>query len=221
MDVSRRWRFNLRSHGRFLKLETRCLVIEFSNIWPACFNEDDSVVRHELGHAFVWLSGGGAIEHVRFTRAFDRLLGGGMKMTVPDGWDEERFFAEKSDLLAERVLAGEIAAREHNGLPQGVVCSELPLTPTSDLAFLLTGKHNHQTDDIKALFLAHESAKANWYEWMRARHSSAVLVIQRHFEVIDIAADVFAGEVPLWEGDEVLIDGARVARQLGFNDAAR
>src|SRR5262245_35171325 len=84
--------------------------------WPDV-ERPSAVLRHELGHAFVWYHHGGAIGTFRLF-PFNGKIGGVVRASghsgfqeTDDGWDEAE---------AERTLAGEIAARQHCGLRAGI-----------------------------------------------------------------------------------------------------
>lgn len=192
-------------------------AIQFSQRWPAELNDDETVVRHELGHALVWLGHGNLVERVRFARTSDLLLCGGMRVKLSEGWNEERLRNESPGQLAERILAGEIAARNYNDLADGEVYTDLHLRPDSDLAAALRGQENNPADDIKALFLAHEVAGSGWYLWLCERHAAARVRVLQRWDELDNAAENVLADVPLRAGEELLIEGACVARLLGFD----
>ena len=55
----------------------------FDQIGYPEFETDETVVHHELGHAFVWLSDGGNVDRIRFWRTHSGLLAGAMRQGLP------------------------------------------------------------------------------------------------------------------------------------------
>jgi hypothetical protein len=189
-------------------------TIRFSRNWPAELDEDETVVRHELGHALVWLDQGNVVERICFTRTANLLLRGVTKVKLPDGWSEARLRKERPEQLAERILAGEIAAREYNELAHGEICTDLVLLPNSELGAVLTGQSENPDDDIKALFLAHEAAGLGWYVWLCERHAAARARVLTHWAALENAAENVLADLPLCAGEEFIIRGPSVARLL-------
>ena len=196
------------------------MTIQFTQHWPSTFDDDDVVIRHELGHALVALSYGFQIEHVRYIRTAARTLKGAARMRHPAGWDDKRLLAECPDMLVERVLAGEIAARIYLGLPTQVICTDLPVVPGSDLGQLLALVPVSNLDDVKALTFAHSSAGTDWYRWLSERHVATERLILQYWEVLDQASDVIHGDIPLWQYQELTVPGPQVKALLGFTDRA-
>src|SRR5258708_40182468 len=80
----------------------------FTLLEDADWNRDSAVLWHELGHALVWFFHGGGIGGLRFTRATDGVLEAGLMCGPRPGQTETSAFI---DAVAERLLAGEVAAR--------------------------------------------------------------------------------------------------------------
>lgn len=191
-------------------------MITFSPRWPHGFNDDDAVLRHELAHALVWDFHGGNFTGICFQRTADRLLTGRLRTIDPAGLSVEDIVRERAPELAERALAGEIAARKYLEEPEFCVCSNLPLNPAADLAQILPQPSYPEPDDVKALRYAHTTAGRNWHAWLSDRYQSAHAVVVERWEALDMAAEVFYADLPLNPGENWFLDADRVRRQLAF-----
>ena len=73
-------------------------------------NADAAVVRHELGHAALWLVHGGAIGRLQMRRVRGQLYAGiRLERRTREIGDADQLY----ERTAERLLAGEVAARRH------------------------------------------------------------------------------------------------------------
>lgn len=81
-----------------LKLLSELLVKPEQAAW----NDDETVLRHELGHVLVWYWHGGTVIRLRYTRASDGLLHGAARMAPRSLSQTET--PEYIDANTERVL---------------------------------------------------------------------------------------------------------------------
>lgn len=190
-------------------------MIQFSSTWPSCFEDDDAVIRHEFGHALVWLTYGYEVHSLRFERS-TRLLTATTRCTEPNCQTETELMLTMPDVLAERLLAGEIASRIYCELPLNVICSDLPVNPDSHLSSLLQGHLPSNYDDVKAFEIARQTASQNWYHWLVERHKNALRIIRNYWDDLDNASNVLYGEIPVVPNDSFSIDGGDIRRLLGL-----
>ena len=155
------------------------------HVYPE-LESDTAVVHHELGHAFVWLSDGGIVDHIRFWRDRNGLLSGGMRQGLPPsrpGETEsallERMWNENSVQYARRLLAGEIAARRFLNLPEDEITCGFLITRDSALMSLLPTIELESSGIVKALHIAHDAAGDDWHPWIAQRHLEARERIER------------------------------------------
>lgn len=189
----------------------------FDQIGYAEFEADATVVHHELGHAFVWLSDGGIVDQIRFWRTHSGLLAGAMRQGLPPTRPGEstenllmRMWHEHSVEYARRLLAGEVAARKLLALPENQITCEFPITRDSALAALLPEMNPDSSDIIKALHIAHDAAGEDWYLWIAERHTEAKRKIEASWRrLASFASDVLS-RLPSHAEDELIILGREV-----------
>lgn len=172
----------------------------------ADWNRDDVVVRHELGHAVAWYHHGEGIGRLRFNRAVDGLLEAGIVLG-PARSDQEETDAF-IDAYAERLLAGEAAARRWLGLPRGCVSlrglagHRLPMgIGPMDLAETLcepTARDGLPAyDDItKVLLEAEKRHRCVWKQWISQRIRDAEVIVDANAAVIEAAAALLQPLLP-------------------------
>ncbi len=87
----------------------------FCPLENANWNSDSAVLHHEVGHALVWYYYGEGIGRLVFRRDTDGLLEASLQAgPAREDQKETRQFIDAS---AERLLAGEVAARLNLGIP--------------------------------------------------------------------------------------------------------
>lgn len=138
----------------------------------ALLNEDEAVLHHEVGHFTIWFLHGGGIGPLRLVRATDGLLGGACLFGP-------RAIAEKSstpplvDGAAERLVAGELAARRHVGLCDWHLSTGNPITrlygPNRAVTVVRNGIAATQVDLRKVFDLADVHHHTDWWSWLEAR----------------------------------------------------
>lgn len=173
------------------------------------------MIRHEFGHALVWLTGGHEVHSLRFKRD-NRLLTATTHYTEPHCQTEAELLLTMPEILTERLLAGEIASRRYCGLPLNIICSSLLVNQDSDLASLLQGQLPSNYDDVKAFEIARQTAGQNWYHWLAERHKNALNTITHYWDALDNASDVLYADIPVVANDSFSIDGGHIRRLLGL-----
>jgi len=190
-------------------------MIQFSSTWPCCFEDDNAVIRHEFGHALVWLTCGYEVHSLRFVRG-NRLLTATTRYTESNCQTEAELLLTMPDILTERLLAGEIASRIYCELPLNIICSSLSVNPDSDLTSLLQGQLPSNYDDVKAFEIARQTAGQNWYHWLAERHKNALNTITNYWDALDNASDVLYGDIPVGANDSFSIHGGQIRGLLGL-----
>jgi len=185
------------------------------------FNQDRPVLRHELGHAVTWFRFGEGIGRLKCCRDSDEQLRAGVSLWPRTGGLEKLISREYAQQYAERLLAGELAARRARRKRTDQICSKgLPvdssidclagtlqaLNPESDLA---------KEDIVKVLKLAINHAQLNWRAWMAERLSCADAVVGRNWAAIERIAQRLEGKLPragksyVWPGTDVIAEMRR------------
>jgi hypothetical protein len=185
-----------------LVFDTRC---------PPRFNDDDVVIRHELGHALAWHSLGESVRHIRFVRVSGGLLFGATGVvSPPTATPLEALDPAQLVALATRALAGEIAARRYLGLPQNVVSSAFPIRPQEPLKPILDGRGNDPSDLVKALFMAFHATGEDWYPWLAERHLTTVSLVASQWNAIERLAVHLTGQLPAHTDEELIVSGEQL-----------
>jgi len=182
------------------------------------FTDDYVVLCHELGHVITWFCYGEEIGPLECRRCTDNLIKA--QVTLPPNAKLKELlntpkYAKK---FAERLLAGEIAARLSIGKRTDRVCSKgLPVgdgteqlaktiaqtNPNSDLA---------KEDIFKVLQLAINQGQSGWYAWIVERMNNAGEVVNQNWVAIDQIARRLEpslpaiGESKVWTKDELLAE---------------
>lgn len=190
----------------------------FSQHYNPAFELDETVVYHELGHAFVWLNDGGIVDQIRFWRTPENLLAGGMRQGLPplrpgetQDTQLERMWIENRVEYVRRLLAGELAARSHLNLPVDEVWCDFHVTRDIDLMSILTRFEKESSDIVKALHIAHEAAGDDWHTWISDRHKEARLLVQGLWRGLSALARDILPDLPLQPGRQLVIPGIRVS----------
>jgi hypothetical protein len=155
--------------------------------------------RHELGHAAVWYFHGGAVGRLKMSR-MGRQLGAGVRQRSRSGevGDIETYF----ERVTERLLAGELAARRHLGLPldQVSIGASRPVGPAATWSpFDVFGSFENPSEDVaRAVHVA--ARHALWVEWLMERLAAAAKIIEEQWQAIDHAATELTTNVPRADG---------------------
>ena len=183
-----------------------------SNKYYPHFELDESVVHHELGHAFVWINEGGIVDQIYFWRTPDNFLAGGMRQALPQlgpGETEQilcrRMWTEQGPQLARRFLAGEAAARIYLNLPEDEIFCEFADNDNCSLMELLPDAEKGSSDIVKALHLARDHAGSEWLEWIADRHHESRELIHNHWDRLSNYALDIVQRLPELPGAQLVI----------------
>jgi hypothetical protein len=147
----------------------------FTPTRPDAFNRDDVVVHHEVAHTVVWFSYGGEIKHIRFERigpssSVAGRLRGGSGNRNPNDLSQTK----DAEMFAERMLAGESAARRHIGANRRFI-STMPvgLTKSTNVpALVRVGDRRH--DVLKHVISAYNRDASNWFSALDGIFNGAI-----------------------------------------------
>lgn len=189
-------------------------------------NKDFAILRHELGHAVTWFHFGEGIGRLNCCRCPDKQLNAGVALWPREGQYELLWKSPKyAKPYAERLLAGEIAARRAPGMTTSKICSKgLPvdsdtcvlantlarIDPNCDLA---------KEDIFKVLTLAINHAQSGWREWVGERLTRASAVVEQYGTAIDQIARKLerhlptAGKSRIWPGFQIISEMRRCGVQ--------
>jgi hypothetical protein len=171
------------------------------------FDEDESVLWHELAHATTWYGHGHAVGRLRLTRTEGGLLEGGAQLAArdPNVAPSPEYFEK----FAERQLAAESAVRRLHGLPRNRICISVNgIVPQHTVAQIQRLLHLPGESDIsRALDVADLVAHGSWYRWLKRRLESAVGVVDRNWEALGKLADHFRGLLPSQSGESMIVWG--------------
>lgn len=158
---------------------------------PPRWEQRDTVLRHELGHALVWYQQGGSLGRLALTEV------------KPGCWlGRQAFGTSKQDPaenVAQRLLAGELSARQYLGLPTDVIHLDglsddriSVCTSAQELySSALSNGADERSDAMKVLDLARVHHNRRWRQWVRACMQDAASVLTKQRDVIECAADQF------------------------------
>lgn len=179
------------------------------------WNADPVVLRHELGHATIWFYYGGGIGRLLLQRSSDGLLEPCCK-SAPSSPTQE-VTPEFIDAVAERLLAGEVAARIHLGLqPDQVTLRKLTSNyfqmgiRAIDVA--QTMSESTREDVYRVLDLADQYHPDDWQEWIRLRLASCEEVLHQYWSILEGAAVRFTPAIPRRWGTCVEVPGPRLVQ---------
>jgi hypothetical protein len=183
-------------------------------------HHDGAVLRHELGHAIAWFCVGGKVERITFTRlkwasgtSTQYPLMGRTELSYANGTAEES--AENAELVAERILAGESAARKWAGMSRNSICTGgLKISRNCDLDAILMAHGNSPEDFISVLGLAVKWGKSEWSSWIRSRLKAVRALVDANWGVIQHLASKHERSLPTKLGDIYEIDGERLMGEL-------
>lgn len=182
---------------------------------PPEFERDDVVLRHEAGHIVSWFIFGGGIGPLRLLRREDGKLVGGVLFGPPSAKQTED--AAFIDACAERLVAGELAARGYLGLP------DWQLSSGDDYASLHTATRHVSVvrerldptliDARKVLDLAEDHHPQAWWSWLQERLLVTSSVLRAHEPKVAALAECLRSGVPTKQGEsERLTSGTDVVR---------
>jgi hypothetical protein len=181
------------------------------------FNRDEVAIRHELGHAVVWVYYGQQIMQLTIQRCKNRnLLWPHISLETKTS-DETDAYAES---LAERWLAGESAARKHMGWRWDRISTKnFQISSQSNIPAIWP-QMDQREDFVRVLGIAHKTANSNWYVWIRQRLHRAHTIVEQNWEAINRVATIIQGRLPV-PGEETLITGNELTTLLKEAGAQR
>lgn len=165
---------------------------------------DHAILRHELAHALVWFTYGGAIGRLKVCRLEnDGLLAstrfGPMCRNVSS--------LEADEASAVRLLAGEVAARRFLKLPDSQVSCEVPFHPATTTTEVLYHLTEARADIAKALQFACQYAGNSWFTWLEKRHTEARRIVDGGWNAIDAGARKLERYIPSEPGSSFSLPG--------------
>lgn len=142
---------------------------------PDAFNRDDVVVHHEVAHTVVWCSHGRGIEHIRFKRIEPPSPVAGLLMGG-SGNDSASASGSESGLehMAERLLAGESAARRRIGSGRGEISTmSVELTESTNVPALVRVA---DTDDpvLRRAVFEYNRDSSNWFSQVQSHFNRLI-----------------------------------------------
>lgn len=182
------------------------------------FNDDYVVLCHELGHVVTWFLYGEEIGPIQCRRCADNLIEARLILPPNKKLKELLNTPEYAEKFAERLLAGEIAARHAFGKRTDQICSKgLPVDDgTEQLAQTIDQtdpNSNLAKEDIfKVLNLAINHGQSDWYAWIGERMSCAGEVVNQNWAAIDQIARRLEPSLPTvgkshcWMKDELHVE---------------
>lgn len=179
---------------------------------PRDFDEDRVVVYHELGHALAWFVLGGAVGRIRFSRESNGVLTARVRLHARDaGEGPDDTVRKMPGQVALRILAGEAAARRLLGLSRREICSYgRRIRGVSDLASVISGQENDQSDVSKLLEVAFIRGIADWNGWIAARLADAYDILDLHWSAIEGVAGAIAPRLPDRAGSSHVTSGLQL-----------
>ena len=174
------------------------------------FNRDEVAIRHELGHAVVWVYYGQQILQLTVHRCKkNNLLWPHISLETKTD-DETDVYAKR---LAERWLAGESAARKHLGWRWNRISTKtFQVSSQSNIPSLLNQMDQNE-DFARVLWIAHKTANASWYEWIKQRLQRAKTIVEQNWGAINRIAIIIESRLPI-AGKETSITGSELTALL-------
>jgi hypothetical protein len=144
------------------------------------------VLRHELGHIVVWFWRGEAIGPLTISRYPDGSVGAS-SVLWPRCGDRRLLNSRKyAEPLAERLIAGESAARKAVGtLPKDQICTGGVIIDAKSCLPDILNQMDERSDIGNLLFIPQAHSIANWYDWVAVRLKNAVSIVDAHWAAID------------------------------------
>jgi len=186
------------------------------------FNDDWPVLCHELGHAVIWFHLGEGIGRLKCCRDTTSQLRAGVALWPRTGGLEDLLSPEHAASYAERLLAGELAARRALGnLRTTQICSKgLPVHGGVDyLTQTLNGLDQDadlaKEDITKVLTLAINNAQRNWRQWIGDRLNRSEAMVAQNWSAIDGIARCLRRKLPavgksrVWPGTDLIAEMQR------------
>jgi hypothetical protein len=149
------------------------------------FGEGWVVLRHELGHIVVWFRCGEAIGPLTIQRYPNGSLRAGSVLWPRKGDRTRLVLREYAEPLAERLLAGESAARKALGTRTDQICTDGIQVDTNSHLPNILNQMDERTDIGNVLFIPQQHSIPNWYQWVEARLKNADSVVDAHWTAID------------------------------------
>jgi hypothetical protein len=160
--------------------------------------EDHVVLRHEIGHFVTWFLYGGGIGPLRLRRQPDGRLLAAVKVGPRSA--DERETPAFIDAVAERLLAGEIAARQHLEMCDWQVSIGDPRVVLFDAATQIgrvrTVCHRDLADTTNLLSLAEQHHPDDWWQWIENRLLHVRALLGSRAQLIEVLAKRLGPLVP-------------------------
>lgn len=188
----------------------------------ARWNDDDVVVRHEMGHVLLWYFHGHEIGNLQLRRASDGLLEGGVVFGPRPGTSITGSYL---DACCERLLAGEAAARIHLNQPEdkitlrrlkeerlvfGVRPKELVYLTDSHVV----GSKTIHEDISRVLITASTYHPVLWRGWISRRLADAVSVLRSQWHVVEACSAKLITQIPVRPGSSFQLDASLMTAML-------
>lgn len=176
-------------------------------------HSDGAVLRHELGHALTWFGFGGRVDKITFIRLHQTsrtssqyLLTGRTRYNFRNGIPEES--ADNAEMFAQRILAGESAARKWAGMNRNSICTGgLEIRRGSNVRAILSAQADNPDDFIGILRLAERWGQSDWHYWISSMLSRARIRVDANWAAIQCIASEHEHRLPSNPGDFYEIDG--------------
>jgi len=177
---------------------------------------DDAILRHELGHALVWLHYCGAIGRLQLCRQPNSDLLASVRFGP---MSESITQLQYEEAYAVRLLAGEIAARRFLNLPDDQITCVVPLSPTVRESQVLWSLTDDREDIVKVLQLSCRHAGDAWFSWLEKRHAEARRIVDAGWNTIDAAAQELRKHLPSEPRATIFLPGLWLIKRLEDDSA--
>lgn len=188
----------------------------------ARWNDDDVVVRHEMGHVLLWYFHGHQIGKLQLRRASDGLLEGGVVLGARPGTSLTGLYL---DAYTERLLAGEAAARIYLNQPEDKITLRrlkeerlvFGIRP-KELVFLtdshVVGSKTIHEDISKVLINASTYHPVLWRGWISRRLANTVAVLRSQWHVVEACSAKLVTRLPVRPGTSFQLDASLTRAML-------
>ena len=182
-----------------------------------CFEEDQVVIRHELGHALAAFVLGFGVGRIAFARLDDMILAGGVRSRTPDNRPPER---ELDQSIVMRLLVGEIAGRKYLDMPLDEVCSDFYISHRYSYSYANSVTRGSHDDISKAISISSKYGQ-EWYTFLSRCHDEARTIVEKGWGAIESASVIVQKRgLPKTSGATLLIPSLEVIRSFEHSGSA-
>ncbi len=177
----------------------------------ADFKKDRVVLIHELGHVVAWFCHGEGVGRLRLERK-NKLLWPQVILAFREQRDANT--DRDAEVMAERVLAGESAARRAVGMPRDEICFGRWVIDRNFNVGSVAPHLRDEYDEERVLKIAWAYGRNGWYEWIAKRLKSASVRVDDNWAVIDRMASWIKPRVPMTTGQVCCVPGRELIKEM-------